>query len=316
MVRWIALALSIAARPALATYSIAAVDTTARQVGGAGTSCVGRFSVSNIYGSVPGVGVVHAQAQLNTAARDRAVELLAMGEDPAAIIADITSSAFDPEADLRQYGVVHLRGAAEAFTGARTGTWAGHRTGTFESFVFTVQGNILTSETVVANAEEAFTGGGCDLADRLMLALEAGATGGEGDSRCTPRGIPSDSGFIRVDLEGEPGWLDIEVVDTAPEDPLRLLRRDYDAWRATHPCPEPRPPPDAGTALPDAAPDASMDAGPPPARDAGSEAPPPMGKDTDASSCGCRAMNGPGDAPAGLLLALLLYRRRRVFFSS
>jgi hypothetical protein len=69
-----------------------------------------------------------------------------------------------------------------------------------------------------------------------MRALEAGAANGEGDSRCTGDGIPSDSAFVRVDRADEV-YLSIEVTATAPNDPLPMLRAMYDDWRATHPCP-------------------------------------------------------------------------------
>ena len=65
------------------------------------------------------------------------------------------------------------------------------RQGTSGAFTYSVQGNILTSRAVIDRAEVAFPETGCDLADRLMLALEGGAMNGEGDSRCTPtRNVP------------------------------------------------------------------------------------------------------------------------------
>src|SRR5690606_21817570 len=93
-----------------ATYSIAAVDKLEGLVGGAGTSCVGTLSVSVIQGLVPGVGVVHAQAALNTAARDQAVVLLGQGATAQEVISAITASSFDLQAAQRQYGVVRLDG--------------------------------------------------------------------------------------------------------------------------------------------------------------------------------------------------------------
>lgn len=79
-----------------------AVDRDTRQVGGAGTSCVGTFSVRTIYGVVVGKGAVHAQAQVNTAGRDRAVQRLTEGVAPADIIAELASAAFDGNASRRQ----------------------------------------------------------------------------------------------------------------------------------------------------------------------------------------------------------------------
>jgi hypothetical protein len=61
---------------------------------------------------------------------------------------------------------------------------------------------------------------------------------GEGDSRCTDQGIPSDSAFIEVDRPGEAAgsYLKLSVMGTAPQSPLKLLRMQFDAWRKTHPC--------------------------------------------------------------------------------
>lgn len=251
---------------ASATYSICAVDRAAQQVGGAGTSCVGNLDVAVIYGAVAGVGVVHAQARLFERGRDRAVQRLQEGQTPAQIVAELSQRSFDRDFGTRQYGVVTLNGDFEGFTGSDTGAWAGHRGGQVDSYVYAAQGNLLTGAPVVDRSAVAFEAGGCDLADRLMLALEAGRRPGEGDARCTPRGVPSDSAFIHLDLADGQRVLDLSVTGTGNQDPVTLLRAQYDQWRVSNPCP---PPPDAGQppdaggtdAAPDAEPDAASDAG-------------------------------------------------------
>jgi uncharacterized Ntn-hydrolase superfamily protein len=268
-----------------ATYSVVATDSDAREVGGAGTSCVGSLSVSVIYGAAPGHGAVHAQARLGGSGRDEAVQRLALDEDPAAIIAAITATSFDAMSASRQYGIVDLAHRAAGFTGSSTLAFAEDRQGELGALTYSVQGNILTSAAVLDQAIEALPAG-CDLADRLMLALEAGAANDEGDSRCTPDGIPSDSAFLQVDREGEPSgsYLFLDVTDTAPENPLTLLRARYDTWRATHPCPI--------APLVDAAP--SGDAG--------------IGGD-DSGGC-CSSARGAPDL-GGLIVAMGLVGRRR-----
>jgi uncharacterized Ntn-hydrolase superfamily protein len=284
----LALALVAAARGrGEATYSINGVDRERGEVGGAGTSCVGQLSVRVIYGSVPGRGVVHAQAQLGGPGRDRAVMLVGMDTDPVAIITAITAPGFDGGAQLRQYGIVDVMARTAGFTGNQTGAFAADRQGELGPFAYSVQGNILTSAAVLDNAAAAFEGSGCDLADRLMLALEAGARNGQGDSRCTSGGIPSDSGFIQVDREGEAAgsYLLLDVTDTAPQNPLVMLRAQYDVWRAQHPC----PPPSASDAGPDG--------------DAGTSAEP------DAAG-GCCSTGG-GDASLGVVFVVGALARRR-----
>jgi len=223
------------------TYSIVAADTRAREVGGAGTSCLEGQDVYVIYDAVPGRGVVHAQAYYSVAGRRRAAELLAEGAAPSDIVRSITLSSFDSNAQIRQYGLVDAQGRSAAFTGSGTTSYAADRQGQVDQFAYSVQGNILTSDLVLSQAAGAFESGGCDLAERLMNALEAGARGGEGDSRCTPSGIPSDSAFLQVespDLErGQ--YLSLRVETSGKASPLPLLRQKLDAWRLEHPCPAP-----------------------------------------------------------------------------
>jgi uncharacterized Ntn-hydrolase superfamily protein len=228
------------ARHAGATYSIAAVDTATRKVGAAGTSCLGGADVYIIYGSVPGRGVVVSQAIAGY--RDRAVELLAEGMAPVDILATITAPSFDGNlAKRRQYAVADLEGRVAAYTGTETQAYAGDRQGVSGSFVYSVQGNILTGEAILTQTAAGFEGGGCDLAERLLRALEGGALGGGGDSRCTPDGIPSDSAFVQVDREGEPAgsYIKLQVPTSGTDNPLVELRASFDDWRASHPCPMP-----------------------------------------------------------------------------
>jgi uncharacterized Ntn-hydrolase superfamily protein len=243
--RWLAgcagTAIGISAAPiASATYSIAATDGSTQQVGGAVTSCVGSLDLASVYGSVPGRGVVHAQAQLDTrlVGKTRAIELIGQGADPRDIIAQITAMTLDRSFESRQYGVVDIQGRAAGFTGARAQAYKHDQQARVGSFAYSVQGNILTSQRVLDQAAAGFEANGCDLADRLMAALEAGGRNGEGDSRCTGEGIPSDAAFISVDLPGETAgtYLKLSVSDTAPQNPLPKLRALFDTWRKSHPC--------------------------------------------------------------------------------
>ena len=231
---------SLCAHPVAATYSIAATDSATQQVGGAVTSCVGSLDLAAVYGSVPGKGVIHAQAQLDTQLRGKnlAVMLLGQGLDPTEIIARITAQSLDSGFASRQYGVVDVQGRAAGFTGSRAQAYRSDQHASFRTFSYSVQGNILTSQKVLDQAAAGFEGAGCDLADRLMAALEQGGMNGQGDSRCTGDGIPSDAAFIQVDLPGSPAgsYLRLSVSNTAPANPLPRLRAMFDTWRKTHPC--------------------------------------------------------------------------------
>ena len=242
---FLAVLLFVAPRRAHATYSIVAADTRTHRTGGAGTSCLDGQDVFIIHGVVPGVGTIHAQATFNLAARDRGVELLGAGQSPRDIVTALTLPAFDASASLRQYGIVSTLGESAAYTGADDGTFAGDRQGTVGTLAYSVQGNILTSRAVIDRAADAFESAGCDLPERLLRALEAGAEHGEGDRRCTTaRGIPSDSAFLSVSAgdgdgvgDAEP-YVELRVPTSGDDNPLTGLRALLDAWRATHPCDE------------------------------------------------------------------------------
>jgi uncharacterized Ntn-hydrolase superfamily protein len=228
------------AAPAAATYSIAASDTRTHATGGAGTSCVSGADVYIIYGGVPGIGTVHTQAVFDQSIHDRAVALLTGGASPADVIAGLTEPSFDLNASERQYGVVDVLGNVAAFTGTDDNPYAGDHQGHAGDLVYTVQGNFLTSRAVIDQAAAAFERSGCDLPDRLILALEAGAANGEGDGRCTTtRGTPSDSAFLEVDLpDADPGgYLELRVPTSGESSPLPELRSAFDTWRLDHPCP-------------------------------------------------------------------------------
>lgn len=230
--------ISAAASSARATYSIVAADQSTRQVGSAVTSCVGSMNLQTVYGAAPGYGGINAQAASNANGRDEGVTLLSQGTAPADIITAITAASFDRSAATRQYGVVDLQGRAAGFTGASDGIYAHDQQGTIATFVYSIQGNILTGQQVLDQAEAGFRGNGCDLADRLMLAIEAGAQNGQGDNRCTGSGIPSDSAFIEVDEDGAAAgsYLRLSVTNSKPSSPLVSLRTQFDGWRAAHPC--------------------------------------------------------------------------------
>jgi uncharacterized Ntn-hydrolase superfamily protein len=291
----------------LLTYSIAATDSSTRQVGGAGTTCAqGYFSVYDIFGAAPGHGVVHVQGLIFSRGRMTAVQLLGMDVAPRDILAQVATQSFDSSWRYKQYGIVDLEGRAAGFSGDYLEDFAADRQGTAGAYTYSVQGNILTGPAVLDQAAAAFTLEGCDLADKLMLALEAGAANGQGDSRCTPMGYPSDSAFIEVEREGQPAgsYLQLGVDQNPPADAIGPLRSMYDAWRRGHPCP-PGSTPDAG-APPGSMPDAS---------------PQPDAPRTDAPAGGNGAMAAPaggcavGGSPTNMqpfvILMFFLYDWRR-----
>lgn len=182
---------------------------------------------------VEGVGSIAAQAYLNPTYRDRAKQLMQLGYSPSAIIAQLEIE--DANHQWRQYGIVDLQGRYAAFTGSNADAEKGHRPGVIGDFIYSVQGNILVSQQVLIDMENAFRNTAGELAERLIASLEAGDAAG-GDSRCTSYGKTALSSFVTVLRLGDGGspYLDLEIPSTpaspGSSDPIDLLRTDYDQW--------------------------------------------------------------------------------------
>lgn len=231
------------ALPARATYSIVAADSQTGDVGIGVTSCVGSQSLASVYSFVPGVGAVVAQARANPIGRDYAKLLLASGKSATDIVPQLSSASFDIFAGRRQYGVVTTSGSAAAWTGPTTGAISTDAQGVIGGIWYSAQGNILTSAAVIGRAQEGFRGDACDLPERLLRALEAGTSMGEGDKRCVmAKGTPSDSAYLRVDrADGSGPLIELSVSNTGAVSGVAALRQAFDAWRAQHPCAPAKP---------------------------------------------------------------------------
>jgi uncharacterized Ntn-hydrolase superfamily protein len=332
-----ALGLTLCPTTASATWSIVAVDPQTQEVGVAVASCVpapyGSTLLPYVAGLAPGQGALAAQAYYSEPHRDQALALLATGTAPQAVIDMVLAG--DPEAATRQYGVVTLDLQTAAFTGASTDAWAGH----LQSRGVSVQGNILHGPDVATDALAAFEADApaCPwtLADRLMLALEAGAAQG-GDNRCSERQSAL-AAALRVAVPGdgpEAPSLDLRIPSQAEggDNPVALLRITYDQWRQDNPPDDARCSTGTSSASGDASTSTSMastsnashgdqgvhDPSPP----ASSDGPPttsttsePASATSPASGCRCRATQTPLAAPLGLLLLPFCRRRRRALRS-
>jgi uncharacterized Ntn-hydrolase superfamily protein len=194
------------------TYSIVARDPETGELGAAVQSHW--FSVGSLCTwARPGVGAVATQSVVEPAYGPRALDLMADGSSAADALSELLAA--DGLAAVRQVGVVDAEGRVAVHTGAECIPCAGDAAGPYWS----CQANMMASETVPAAMSAAFERSSGDLAERLMLALEA-AEGEGGDVR----GRQS-AAIIVVAADGEPWQMRVQLHVEDHQEPLAELRR-------------------------------------------------------------------------------------------
>jgi uncharacterized Ntn-hydrolase superfamily protein len=164
-----------------------------------------------------GVGAVATQSWPSLYLAIDALDLLERGASASEALEGVLAD--DPGRSVRQVGIVDARGGSASFSGDDCTTWFGEVTGPN----FAAQGNMLIrGQTVSAMAEAFAAAADLDLAERLLVALEAGQAGG-GDKRGRQC-----SALLVVDREEFPLW-DLRV-DEHPE-PVAELRRIFEVAR-------------------------------------------------------------------------------------
>ncbi|MFN8583626.1 MAG: DUF1028 domain-containing protein, partial [Gemmatimonadaceae bacterium] len=146
-----------------------------------------------------------------------------------------------------QMGIADLDARSETFTESQCGVWRGGRSGRVGSVAYAIQGNIMVSEAVIADAERAVITTHGTLADRLMAGMEAARAAG-GDSRCTAYGKSSHVAYMIVTREGDIDaacsngddcangtyYLDFDVSyqKRTDPDPVLTLAQLFQQWRS------------------------------------------------------------------------------------
>lgn len=166
-----------------------------------------------------GVGAVATQSITNRYLGNAVLEAMARGVSPQ--LAVNGAIATDEGRSLRQLHALDTRRRSAAWTGDACVEWCGHRPGAG----FSVAGNMLAGEAVLADTVAAFiTRGELPLPERMLAALQAGEAAG-GDRR------GRQSAALRLVTTED--WPDIDLrVDDHPE-PLVELSRLLGLWRAT-----------------------------------------------------------------------------------
>lgn len=203
------------------TYSIVAYDSASGQFGAAVQSHW--FKVANVIWAEPNVGAVATQSLVDFAYGPLGIEMMKLGKTATQALDGLKAS--DPNYHVRQVAMIDNHGNVAAHTGDKCIAEAGHQIG----HNYSVQANLMENPTVPAAMAKAFESAEGELAERLMVALEAAQAEG-GDIR----GMQSAAILV---VTGEPtgqSWKDRIVdlrVDDSPE-PLVELRRLLDINRA------------------------------------------------------------------------------------
>ena len=194
------------------TYSIVALDPATGELGAAVQSHW--FSVGSLCTwARPGVGAVATQSVVEPAYGPHALDLIADGTSASVALAELIEA--DPLGAVRQVGVVDADGGVAVHTGAECIPCAGDAAGPY----WTCQANMMAADTVPAAMSAAFERSSGDLAERLMVALDA-AEGEGGDVR----GRQS-AAIIVVAADGEPWQMRVQLHVEDHPDPLAELRR-------------------------------------------------------------------------------------------
>jgi uncharacterized Ntn-hydrolase superfamily protein len=254
-------------RPALATWSVIALDQKTGAVVVASATCVAQKNIASFPAKdlrdiqaivVPGKGVAAAQAGVDrTRANQKLIFAeLQKGTDPARILEMLKQ---DPNIESRQFGILDMQGRHANFDGAKNSIASLHEVGNVPGtgIWYSIQGNILASDNVVHAAAAAFEVTSGSLTDRVMAAMEA-ADGRGGDRRCTcdsePKvNAPCDAKTAHVayilradktDANGESFndgqyamYVSVTNDDITPAEnanPVKTLRMRYEAWKKAH----------------------------------------------------------------------------------
>lgn len=202
--------------PLAHTYSIVAIDPKTGDMGVAVQSHWFATGTTVIWGEA-GVGVVATQSFINPAIGQDGIALMRQGMSASETLTRLIAS--DEGREFRQAAILDAKGNVSAYTGAKCIEAAGH----IEGEGFSVQANLMGSETVWPAMAEAFKQSkDLPLAERLMRVLEAAEAQG-GDIRGKQSAALL---IVSAKNTGQP-WVDRKVdlrIDDHPA-PLVELRR-------------------------------------------------------------------------------------------
>lgn len=261
--RWLGfLTLAALSPAALATWSIIIIDTRTREIAIGSATCLTNF---NLLRGLPvvlvDVGAAAAQSSVDGSGvnRRRIWDGLLAGKHPEEILAILLET--DASHQSRQYGIVDVKGNAVTASGSLNGAYANGLTGRVGTLVYAIQGNVITGQPVLDQAELAILNTPGGLPEKLMASMQAARSMG-GDGRCSCRfndpvgcGSPPPTftksahiGFMVVTRRGDVDGtcsqdgcangtyymrFNIRTQDQAAPDPVLQLQQLFDNWRAS-----------------------------------------------------------------------------------
>jgi uncharacterized Ntn-hydrolase superfamily protein len=198
--------------------------------------CTGRLGIGTTTTSLacgrrnesvrPNVGISKSQAMYVRAHDPRALNLLALGFTPSAVMRVVEAN--DDDFSYRQTGIIDREGNVVAHTGAKCGKWAGHKVGPY----YAAFGNWLSGPAVVEGLVDGFMSDPqLPLEDRLLLALEGGRKAGGQAAPGNPKA--ERSAWLRVVDRHDYPEIDLRVdmhTDTVTE--LRLLLQEFRLYQS------------------------------------------------------------------------------------
>ena len=204
------------------TYSIVARDAATGELGAAVQSHW--FSVgSNVIWAEPGIGAVATQSFIEPSYGPLGLQLMRAGKSAEQALTALLAA--DAHADVRQVGMVDAEGTVANHTGENAIVEFCNLTG--DSFA--VQANLMWKPTVCSAMFTAYEGAEGDIAERMLVALEA-AEGEGGDIR----GKQSVALLVVSSDISQPAWggriFDLRIEDHA--EPLTEMRRLLNMARA------------------------------------------------------------------------------------
>lgn len=206
------------------TYSIVARDPKTGSMGVAVQSHW--FSVGGVVTwAEAGVGAVATQSLVDPAYGPLGLEMMRLGKSASEALAGVLASDARPE--IRQVAMVDAKGGVAAHTGAKCIAEAGNETD--KQNQFSVQANLMEKNTVWPAMAKAYRESKGDLAERMLVALEAAEREG-GDIR----GRQSAAILIVKSTPSGKPWED-KLFDLRVEDhanPVAELRRLVGVQRA------------------------------------------------------------------------------------